>query len=303
MIGKLEMFLALAKEQHFGRAAERLNIAQPTLSTGIRQLEEQLGVKLVQRGSRFGGLTPEGQRALIWARRIVGDTRRLRDEMRASHAGLSGHLRLAVIPTALTWAARLTARFTKAHPNVNFTVLSRSSADILDLLENLDVDAGLTYLDNEPLGRVAATPLHRELYSALCPADHPLAGRKTASWADLASQRLCLLTPDMQNRRIINRGFMAAGVEPQPVVESNSTIVLVSNVVHGGYVTILPDDLARFLATGQDLAVVPIRDGGPVPTVGLITLHQEPFTPVLQALIKEAGAIAETGSGAPAEAP
>lgn len=73
MIGKLEMFIALAKERHFGRAAESLGVTQPTLSTGIRQLEDQLGVKLVKRGSRFGGLTPEGQSALIWARRIVGD--------------------------------------------------------------------------------------------------------------------------------------------------------------------------------------------------------------------------------------
>ena len=104
MIPKLEMLIALAREKHFGRAAESLGITQPTLSTGIRQLEEQLGVKLVIRGSRFGGLTPEGQRALIRARQIVGDTRRLREEMRASREGLAGHLRLAVIPTALTCA-------------------------------------------------------------------------------------------------------------------------------------------------------------------------------------------------------
>ena len=64
MIQKLEMLLALAKTQQFGRAAELLGVTQPSLSSGIKQLEDQLGVKLVQRGSRFGGLTPEGQRAL-----------------------------------------------------------------------------------------------------------------------------------------------------------------------------------------------------------------------------------------------
>ena len=110
MIDKLEMFLAVAKERHFGRAAESLGITQPTLSAGIKQLEEQLGVLLIFRGSRFGGLTPEGQSALVWARRIVGDTRQLREEMRATRHGLSGQLRIAVIPTALTWAARISAR-------------------------------------------------------------------------------------------------------------------------------------------------------------------------------------------------
>ena len=76
MINKLEMFIAVAKEGHFGRAAESLGITQPTLSTGIKQLEEMLGVQLIFRGSRYGGLTPEGQRALIWARQLVGDARK-----------------------------------------------------------------------------------------------------------------------------------------------------------------------------------------------------------------------------------
>lgn len=286
MIDKLEMLLALAKEKHFGRAAVSLGITQPTLSAGIRKLEEQLGVKLVQRGSRYGGLTPEGQRALDWARRIVGDSRRLRDEMRASHAGLSGHVRIAVIPTALTWAARLTASFAERHPNVSFTVLSRSSIQILELLDNLDADAGITYLDNEPLGRMATQELYHEHYALICPRDHPLAGREMVGWGELGNQRLCLLTPDMQNRRIINRNFMEAGVTPQALVESNSTIVMVTNVLHGPFVTILPEDIARFIAAGHDLALVPIERGGTGPAVGLIALHQEPQTPVLQALFK-----------------
>ncbi|MCU0912495.1 MAG: LysR family transcriptional regulator, partial [Rhodobacteraceae bacterium] len=82
MIDKLEMLIALAQERHFGKAAESLGVAQPTLSTGIKQLEDQLGVQLVFRGSRFRGLTPEGQRALEWARQIVGDARQLKEEMR-----------------------------------------------------------------------------------------------------------------------------------------------------------------------------------------------------------------------------
>ncbi|WP_146345807.1 LysR family transcriptional regulator [Falsiphaeobacter marinintestinus] len=293
MIAKLEMLLALAKEQHFGRAAESMGITQPTLSTGIRQLEGQLGVKLVQRGSRYGGLTPEGQRALVWARQIVGDTRKLREEMRYSQEGLAGHVRLAVIPTALTWAARLTSRFSAKHPNVSFSILSRSSVDLLAMLENLDADAGITYLDNEPLGRMASVGLYSEHYALLCPPDHAYAKRKNVQWQDLGGLRLCLLTPDMQNRRIINRNLMEAGLEPKTLIESNSTIVLVSNVIEGGFVTVLPTDLARFLSVGHDLSVVPIAEGGLVPTVGLIAVHQEPYTPVLQSLMRAAAEIAK----------
>ncbi|WP_296764357.1 LysR family transcriptional regulator [Sediminimonas sp.] len=300
MIAKLEMFLALAKEQHFGRAAASLGVTQPTLSTGIRQLEDQLGVKLVQRGSRYGGLTPEGQRALVWARQIVGDVRMLRDEMRQTGKGLSGHLRLAVIPTALTWASRLAAGFNQRHPNVDFTILSRTSAEILTMLENLDIDAGLSYLDNEPLGRVSTALLYREHYTLVCHPDHPLAGRDTVGWADLADLKLCMLTPDMQNRRIINKNFMDAGVAPQARMESNSTVVLVSHVSHGDWATILPFDLARFLTAGKPLRVIPIVQAGAGHAVGLVAPYREPHTPVLRALLAEAGQVARDGPAAAA---
>lgn len=292
MINKLEMFLALAKEQHFGRAAQSLGITQPSLSTGIKQLEDQLGVQLVRRGSRYGGLTPEGQRTLAWARRIVGDTRRLREEMRFSREGLAGHLRLAVIPTALTWVSRLTAGFSARHPNVDFTILSRTSAEILTMLDNLEIDAGVSYLDNEPLGRVSTVELYREHYTLVCGVDHRLAQRNEIGWGDLSGSRLCLLTPDMQNRRIVNAAFRAAGGEPEARMESNSTVVLVSHVATGDWVTVLPGDLARFLAAGKGLAIVPIRDEAPGHAVGLVAPWQEPHTPVLQALLDEAAELA-----------
>lgn len=292
MITKLEMFLALAKERHFGRAAESLGITQPTLSTGIKQLEAQLGVQLVRRGSRFGGLTPEGQRALNWARRIVGDTRRLREEMRFAREGLAGHLRLAVIPTALTWASRLAAGFSACHPHVDFTILSRNSEDILAMLENLETDAGVSYLDNEPLGRVSTAFLYRESYTLVCAPDHPLADRAEIGWADLGGTRLCLLTPDMQNRRIINTAFMQAGIAPVAQMESNSTVVLVNHVALGGWATILPGHLAEFLAAGRGLSIIPLRQDDAGPAVGLVAPYQEPHTPVLQALLDEARALA-----------
>ena len=293
MLNKLEMFIALARERHFGRAAQSLGLTQPTLSTGIKRLEDQLGVQLVRRGSRFGGLTPEGQRTLHWARRIVGDSKRLREEMRFSREGLAGHLRLGAIPTALTWASRLAAGFSARHPNVEFTILSRASEDILAMLDNLEIDAGLSYLDNEPLGRVSTAFLYRETYTLVCAPDHPLAARAEVDWADLADTRLCLLTPDMQNRRILNTAFTRAGVSPVARMESNSTVVLASHVAQGGWVTILPGDLATFLAAGHGLRIIPVRSPGESPAIGLVAPYQEPHTPVLQALLDEAAEIAD----------
>ena len=167
MLDKLEYLIALARERHFGRAAEACGVTQPTLSAGIKQLEEMLGVLLVQRGSRFIGFTPEGERTLDWARRIVGDSRAMREEINALRHGLTGQLRIAAIPTALAMVAPLTTPFRARHPDVRFTILSRTSIEILTLLENLEIDAGVTYLDNEPLGRVNAVPLYQESYQLL----------------------------------------------------------------------------------------------------------------------------------------
>jgi len=288
MIDKLEMFLAVAKERHFGRAAESLGITQPTLSAGIKQLEEQLGVLLIFRGSRYGGLTPEGQSALVWARRIVGDTRQLREEMRATRHGLSGQLRIAVIPTALTWAARISARFGAAHPNVGMTILSRTSVEILQMIDDLQVDAGISYLDNEPLGRVSTVRLYDERYMLVCGLDSPLARRDRVTWGDLAGHRMCLLTSDMQNRRIINRNLIEAGVVPQAPVESSSTVVLVAHVLEGGWITILPEDIAGFLTEGKPLRMIPLDGDGASHAVGLVAPWREPHTPVLEALLAEA---------------
>lgn len=288
MIAKLEMLIALANERHFGRAAESLGITQPTLSNGIKQLESQLGVKLVLRGSRYGGLTPEGKRALELARNILRETRRLKDEMRFSRQGLSGQIRLAVIPTALTWASRLATQFNAQHPNVSFSILSRSSTEVLQMIENLEADVGISYLDNEPLGRMTTCPLYRESYTLICHQDHPMAKRSQLQWKDLRGLKLCLLSPDMQNRRIINRNFMEASLTPEAMIESNSTVVLISNVVNGGWVTILPNDMAAFLSAGHPLVSVPLRGGVSDHSVGLLAPHQEPHTQVIAALFQSA---------------
>jgi DNA-binding transcriptional LysR family regulator len=122
VIDKLEYLMALAREQHFGRAADTCGVTQPTLSAGIKQLESSLGVMLVQRGSRYIGLTPEGERTLDWARRIVSDSRSMRQELKTLKFGLSGQLRLAAIPTALAMVESLTTPFRQKHPDVRFSV-------------------------------------------------------------------------------------------------------------------------------------------------------------------------------------
>jgi DNA-binding transcriptional LysR family regulator len=287
MIDKLEMFIALANERHFGRAAEVMGVTQPSLSGAIKQLEDQLGVQLVFRGSRFQGLTPEGARVLDWALRIVGDARTLREEMRTLRRGVSGNLRIGVVPTALPVIAELTAPFLFSNPNVDLTILSRTSSEILDGIERLELEAGVTYLDNEPLGRVIQVPLYRETYVLLVARGHPLDGRSQVTWEEAAAERLCLLTGDMQNRRIVNQHLAEAGAHVRATVESNSTIALIAHVATGGWASIMPRALAAMFHD-SGLVAVPMIDPDARHMVGLIAGYRETHTPVLAALL-EAG--------------
>jgi len=292
MIDKLEFVIALAGEQHFGRAAETCNVSQPTLSAGIKQLEDMFGVLLVQRGSRFRGFTPEGERVLEWARRIVADTRAMRQEVDALKRGLAGHVQIAAIPTALAMTAMLTTPYRAKHPEVRFTIVSRTSIQVLGMLENLEVDAGLTYVDNEPLGRVNTIPLYHEEYRLLTSASGELGNRDRVTWAEVGKVPLCLLTPDMQNRRIIDGLLRSAGAAPSPTLESNSMIVLFAHVRTGKWASIMPAKLAETLGLTESVRSIPIVEPAVTHAIGLVVPDRQPTTPLIKALVDEARQLA-----------
>ena len=124
------------------------------------------------------------------------------------------------------------------------------------MVENLEVDAGLTYIDNEPLGRLRAVPLYNEQYRLLTSADSPLGDHDRVTWSEVGKIPMCLLTPDMQNRRIIDGLLHAAGARPEPTLESNSMIVLFSHVRTGRRASVMPEKLAA--VDPNDLADVPV---------------------------------------------
>jgi DNA-binding transcriptional LysR family regulator len=303
VIDKLEFFIAVAREKSFSRAAEACRVTQPTLSAAIKQLEDSLGVLLVNRSSRYHGLTAEGERVLEWAKRIVGDARAMRQDVQALKSGLGGHLTIAVIPTALSMAAALTTPFRVKNPNVAFTILSMSSIEILSALGNLEIDAGITYLDNEPLGHVRTVPFYSEQYRLMTSADNAFADRANVTWAEVGTIPLCLLTPDMQNRRIIDRLLTGAGNEPAPTLESNSMIALYAHVRTGRWASIMPEKIADMLDLVEPFRAIPIVEPQAVHEIGLVVPQREPMTPLTAALVAEAKALAASLQGSEAGAP
>ncbi|MEM9028973.1 MAG: LysR family transcriptional regulator [Pseudomonadota bacterium] len=288
MIEKLELFLALAKERHFGRAAESAGVSQPSLSAAIKSLEDALGVVLVKRGSRFQGFTPEGERVLEWARRLVGDARAMRDEIDAMTRGITGHLRLGVVPTALPFVTELTVPFLARHGSCSVSAHSLTSATILSKMENLELDLGISYIDNEPVGKFQTLPLYTERYALLVSPNHKLARRASIPWREATTLPLCLLTPDMQNRRIIDRHLTDAGGAPTPTFESNSLLLLASHVRSGKWVSIIPFRLAEALSLAGHLPTIPLVEPNVTHDIGLIVPDREPFSPVTAAFVATA---------------
>jgi len=294
MIDKLELLLALAKERHFGRAAEICGITQPTMSASIKQLEEILGVMLVQRGSRFQGFTPEGERVLDWARRIVSNSRAMREEIQGLKEKLSGEIKLAAIPTVLGMVASLTTPFRMRHPDVRFRVVSCTSADVLGLLENIEVDAGLTYIENEPIGNVRTIPLYNESYRLLTAPDAMFGDRDQVTWKEVGQVPLCLLTPDMQNRRIIDRALRSVGAEATPTLTSNSLLVLYTHVKTGRWASVMPAKLAETLGLKDTVRSIPIVDPIVDYSIGMVIPQRDPMTPLIAALVHVAREVAPT---------
>jgi DNA-binding transcriptional LysR family regulator len=282
---QLEYLVALERERHFGRAARACHVSQPTLSTGLRKLEAELGVPLVRRGQRFEGFTREGERVVLWAHRILADYDGLGHELSQIRGGLEGTLRIGAIPTSLPTVSLVTSPFCERHPLMHVEVLSLSSREIERRLDAFELDAGLTYLDNEPLGNVRAVPLYRERYVLLCAVDGPFSGRSTVEWAEAATVPLCLLTPDMQNRRILDDNFAAAGVVATPTVETNSISTLCSHV-RRGWSSVMAHAWLSLFGVPEAMRAVPLVAPEVTHSIGIVVPDVEPLSPLAGALVE-----------------
>jgi DNA-binding transcriptional LysR family regulator len=283
-IRQLRYLVALARERHFARAADACGVAQPTLSAGLRHLEEDLGVLVVERGNRFKGLTPEGERVLVWAQRILADCNSLEQELLGARKELRGRIVVGVIPSALVMVAPLTSALLAGQPRLGVKLLSCSSVEIQRGLDDFELHGGITYLDNEPLANVRSQPLYQERYVLLAPEGLVATDSQTMNWAAAGELPLCLLTPEMQNRRIVNAAFTAAGVKPTPVVETDSIAALINHVRETRLAAIAPDRLLERLGIGQDLRCFRLEQPDLVYTVGLVVADRDPTPPFVAAL-------------------
>ena len=262
LLDSMRYLVALEQHRHFGRAASACHITQPALSNAIRALEADLGVAIVRRGRSFEGLTDEGQRVLASANRLLREQELLRQDL---HSGIDtprGTLTIGAVPTTIPVAARFAARLQARHSGITPVVRSLSSHEIETRLENLSLDIGLGYTGRG--SKFTALPQYAEQYfllrRAAVGAGAPLRLGTALSWREAAALSLCLLTPEMHHRSIVDAAFSQAGVEVKPAIETNSIVTVVLSVLDGEVCAVLPGALMALVRGHPGLEALPLRE-------------------------------------------
>jgi DNA-binding transcriptional LysR family regulator len=256
----LRYFLAVADELHFGRAAQRLHLAQPSLSHAIGQLEAMLGVQLFVRTKRSVRLTDAGQALRAQGPGALAEVERAFEETRRVGRGEAGELRLGFLPSATAQLVPAIVRaYRAAFPAVRLHLLELLDQPQLQALAQQRLDLALlrTVRDDPAL---VFEPLVREPLSAAVAHDHPLARRGSIGFADLEGEPLILWPRAMAPETFddVVQGSRAAGFDPQVVQEATSAYAILGLVAAGVGVSVLASSYAA--RSGEDVVFVPITD-------------------------------------------
>ena len=283
-IRQLKYLVVLAREGHFGRAASALSISQSALSQALRQVERHFGTPIVDRGQNgFHGLTEQGEAILQWARQALADHDRLLGPGRGGD--LSGALRIGIAPVVMSVVALITTPYGERHPDVSLTVLAKNVPEIERSLRGFDIDAGVTYLDGVTQPGLRRYVLYEESYYLLVPGDHALRGRASIGWREVGDWPLCLLTPDLHMRIVLQRAFAAAGAAPKAVIETDCSLGLFAHVRSGKWLVIVPHTYFYLLGDLAHIHAIPIVDPLVSSTIGLVIQERMPLSPLLRSFV------------------
>lgn len=278
--------VALEQERHFGRAAERCNVSQPSLSSAIKHLEEELGIPIIQRDQKFQGFTDEGRRVVEWSKRILADRNAMLEELALMRRELGGRLRIGAMPMSSPVLPLINHIFSQQHPGVQISIQFLGLEQMKLGLTNFQLDVGVTYLDQVPLEHLDSLPMYEERFSLLVPDNGWLKGRTSATWAEAAELPLGLLPPYMHERQVVNSAFAAIGCPPHPRLESDSIMNLAFHVMQGDFATIIPSHFMRISGAYPGTCIKHLEEPAITQRVGLVWVRGNPMLPMTKALVE-----------------
>ncbi|WP_186356631.1 LysR family transcriptional regulator [Streptomonospora sp. PA3] len=276
LIRQFEYLVALARERHFARAALACHVSQPALSAGIRKLETELGVPIVRRGHRFEGFTPEGERVLHWATRILAERDHLAAEVGTVREGRIGTLSIGVLPEAAAAFGQVAALFGARHPRVMLSARSMGPAEIQRGLAEGALDCGTVRTPLDPARSRGRAVLYRERPVLLTADSSRFADRAVVAWDELAHVPLCRLLPDPLWPRVADAVAAATGEEPAVRAEVDSLPALYEHLARGGGCAVLTHAWLGPGGVPGELRTVPLSEPAEPTGVGLAIAERHP---------------------------
>lgn len=267
----LRYFVALADTRHFGKAAERSFVSQPTLSAQIKKLENYLGVQLIERQPRKVTLTETGMKILPIARRILEDSEQIVSLARHEHDPLSGKLKVALIPTIGPYLLPLiTRKLRKQLPRLKLMLYEYQTQPLLDRLRDGEIELGILALP-VPHEGLETRALYDEPFTVAVPNQHPLAKRSNLKVDDLTGENLLLLEDGHCLRDQALDVCSKIDVKETEDYRATSLETLRQMVAAGLGITLLPELATRGpFGSGHGIAVKSFARPVPSRTVGAV---------------------------------
>jgi DNA-binding transcriptional LysR family regulator len=284
---QFKYLIAVAEERHFGRAAERCHVTQPSLSTGIKLLELEIGapIFLRGRGQRFRGLTPEGEKVARWARSVVANCEAMREEIDSMSNNLRGRLRIGAMPSMSPVLPLLLQRVRQHHPGIVIDVRFIGNESMRLGLNEFSLDVAFTYLEASDMGRRNTLPVYSEKLSLLVPDTDEFRGRDTITWQDAAKLPLAMLRPKLRERAFVDSMFERAGCTPSPKIESESILHLMFQVQYTELCTIIPSHFTKMPGLHTGTRALELVEPVASQDVALFWAEGETIMPMAKALV------------------
>jgi LysR family transcriptional regulator, hydrogen peroxide-inducible genes activator len=287
----LRYLVAVADQRHFGRAAARCFVSQPTLSAQLKKLEQSLGVQLIERAPNNVSLTPAGEEIVARARRIIEASEEVVTLARSHRDPLAGRVRLALLPTIGPYLLpRVAPLIRKSLPRLELHLYEYQTAAMLEKLHAGELDVGILALPVE-LDGLEARELYREPFTVALPEQHPLAQESQIRVADLKNETLLLLEDGHCLRDQALEVCSRVGVRDQQDFRATSLETLRQMVAAGAGITLLPELAGRgAYRSARGVALRPFNKPAPARQVGAVWRRTSARRAAIDALCKVIGA-------------
>jgi len=279
----LEAFLAIAQHGRFHKAARALHLTQTALTRRLQNLEEGLGVKLVERTTRSVALTPLGASFLPQARRLVGELTAALVEIRETGRAQRGDVTIACVPTVgVQYLPRIIQAYAERHPDNRIVILDHASSGVTEAVVRREAEFGIQ-IAGAPHPELVSAPLLEDRFVLICRDDHALAKRRRGTWRQLGAHPLVFVGTESGNRPLLDAQLTAdgPGLRAHYEVQRSSTAV---GLVAAGVAAAVVPRLAIQPGAHPNLRVVPLVEPVVSRTLVLVSRKGAHLSPAAQAL-------------------